>query len=59
MKGAKGSIEEMAPRPAQSPQDMVAAFVERFNKAHPNDDLVALVFDGVAIAEAKTEKVAA
>ena len=65
MKGAKGSIEEMAPKAPQTPEAMVQAFIERFTKAHPETDLVALVFDtatrwdGVAIAEAKTEKVAA
>tara|TARA_R110002110_G_scaffold392156_1_gene605619 strand:- start:912 stop:1472 length:561 start_codon:yes stop_codon:yes gene_type:complete len=59
MKAAKGSIEEMVPRPAQSPQDMVAAFVERFNKAHPNDDLVALVFDSVDKAATKAATKAA
>ena len=58
MKGAKGSIEEMCPKATQTPEAMVQAFVERFAKAHPETDLVALVFDGVAIAEAKTEKVA-
>ena len=64
MKGAKGSIEEMAPKATQTPEAMVQAFIERFTKAHPETDLVALVFDtatrwdGVAIAEAKTEKTA-
>ena len=59
MKAAKGSIEEMVGRPEQSPQDMVAAFVERFNKAHPNDDLVALVFDSVDKAATKAATKAA
>ena len=59
MKAAKSSIEEMVPRPEQSPQDMVQAFVERFNKAHPETDLVALVFDSVEKAATKAATKAA
>ena len=53
----------MAPKAPQTPEAMVQAFVERFTKAHPNivgSDLVALIFEGVEIAEAQRfEKVAA
>tara|TARA_R110000764_G_scaffold239845_1_gene340216 strand:- start:1114 stop:1668 length:555 start_codon:yes stop_codon:yes gene_type:complete len=46
IKSAASSVSDMNPKKT-SPEDMVQSFVARFNKAHPNEDLLTLVATSV------------